>query len=102
MLVRKNRCMDFNRWWEELSAERYWLEIADRTDLGVDLNAPQTRRDGKPAWRCSLLNEVRDGDIVFHCHKEAGPCSVEWSVCRLRAKVCSGVIRCRVAKPHLA
>jgi hypothetical protein len=45
---------------------------------------------------------VRDGDIVFHCHKEAGPGSVEWPVCRLRAKVCSGVIRCRVAKPHLA
>jgi hypothetical protein len=72
--------MDFNRWWEELSAERYWLEITDRTDLGVDLNAPQTGRDGKPVWHYSLLNEVRDGDIVFHYHKEAGEGAITaWS-----------------------
>lgn len=32
-----------HRWWDSDSTERFWLEITDRPDLGVDLRAPQTR-----------------------------------------------------------
>jgi hypothetical protein len=63
------RTMHLNRWWDGQEAERYWLETTDRTDLGVDLKAPQTRDDGSEYWSYSLVKEVSDGDIVFHYHK---------------------------------
>jgi hypothetical protein len=28
------------RWWTGDAADIFWLEITDRDDLGVDLNAP--------------------------------------------------------------
>jgi hypothetical protein len=68
-----------HRWWIDQPEEHYWLEITDRDDLGVDLNAPQTR-DGSdaPHWSYDLINEIDDGDIVLHFHKPA-EAIVAWS-----------------------
>ena len=57
------------RWWDGADDERYWLEITDRPDLGVDLNAPQAGDNGRPQWSYELVTLVRDGDIVLHYHK---------------------------------
>jgi hypothetical protein len=54
------------RWWEAEEDERYWLEITDRTDLGVDLRAPQRKSDGTEYWSYALLLDVAPGDVVFH------------------------------------
>ena len=53
-------------WWDGDPSERYWLEISDRRDIGVDLKAPQLDEGGaaNPGYR--LINEVEHGDIVFH------------------------------------
>jgi hypothetical protein len=45
------------------------MEITDRSDLGIDLNAPQTQDNGKPYWSYSLIHELGEGDIVFHYDK---------------------------------
>jgi hypothetical protein len=57
------------RWWDGSPTERYWLEITDREDLGVDLKAPQTGDSGREVWSYSLVKEVREGDVVFHYWK---------------------------------
>ncbi len=59
-----------NDWWAGLPEERYWLEITDRSDLGIDLRAPLVGEDGKPTWSYSLARWVNPGDVVFHYHKE--------------------------------
>jgi hypothetical protein len=64
--------MPINEWWAGDPTERYWLEITDRADLGVDLHAPKTDQSGKETWSYSLVSHVRDGDIVFHYWKQAG------------------------------
>jgi hypothetical protein len=71
--------VDFNRWWDGQLGENYWLEVTDRKDLGVDLNAPQRRDDGDEYYGYSLIQEVRDGDVVFHYHKDHRAI-VAWSV----------------------
>ncbi len=53
-------------WWDNHPAERYWCEITDRDDIGVDLRTPQHRQDGRSVWHYSLVADVRPGDIVFH------------------------------------
>jgi hypothetical protein len=53
-------------WWEGQSAERFWCEITDRSDIGADLKCPQTDESGKPYWSYSLIHAVWPGDIVFH------------------------------------
>lgn len=70
--------MEFNRWWVDNPDEVYWLEVTDREDIGVDLNAPQQRDDGREYYGYSLITEVREGDIVFHYHKDKGAI-VAWS-----------------------
>jgi hypothetical protein len=55
-----------NAWWENDSAERYWLEITDRPDIGVDLHAPQRDAQGNRTAGYSLLWWVEPGDVVFH------------------------------------
>ena len=72
--------MDFNRWWLASPEERYWLEITDRLDLGVDLNAPQLGRNGREQWHYSLIHEVNPGDVVFHYHREGAESAISaWS-----------------------
>ena len=41
------------RWWAGQPAEIFWLEITDREDLGVDLNAPAEREGGTDYWKCT-------------------------------------------------
>jgi hypothetical protein len=62
--------VDLNRWWRDDPSEVFWVEITDRNDLGVDLNAPQLADNGREFWAYSLITEIGDGDLVFHYHKE--------------------------------
>ncbi|NLT05158.1 MAG: hypothetical protein GXY03_02490 [Solirubrobacterales bacterium] len=55
-----------NAWWEHIPAERYWMEITDREDIGTDLHSPQRDATGKPNPGYSALLYLQDGDIVFH------------------------------------
>lgn len=55
-----------NAWWRDDPGERYWLEITDRPDPGVDLDAPQRDATGNPTPGYSLLWWVLRGDVVFH------------------------------------
>jgi hypothetical protein len=55
-----------NAWWYVDPAERYWLEITDRPDTGVDLHAPQRDAQGNHTAGYSLLWWVERGDLVFH------------------------------------
>lgn len=61
--------MKLNRWWASRPRERFWLEITDREDLSVDLNAPQRKDDDREFWGYSLIQEVQPGDIVLHYWK---------------------------------
>jgi hypothetical protein len=60
-----------DRWWQGEPDERYWLEITDRSDLGVDLNAPQLDEAGHEYWGYSLIRDINPGDVVFHYHRVA-------------------------------
>ncbi len=53
-------------WWLDRPEERYWLEVTDRPDLGINLKAPQVNERGAEFWSYSLLRQVRPGDVVFH------------------------------------
>lgn len=59
------------RWWHQRGEERYWLEVTDRPDIGVNLKAPQTNEKGKDFWSYSLLKEVNPGDVIFHYDRNA-------------------------------
>lgn len=61
--------MEINDWWSGDSGERYWLEITDREDLGVDLHAPQLDGGGRVNWTYDLVRSVEPGDVVLHWHK---------------------------------
>lgn len=72
--------MEFHRWWEADPGERFWLEITDRTDLGIDLNAPKFGANGREQWHYSLIHEVSEGDLVFHYHKTGNEATISaWS-----------------------
>jgi hypothetical protein len=58
-----------HRWWHDQTNERYWLEVTDRPDIGINLKAPKTNETGKDFWSYSILREVNSGDIVFHYEK---------------------------------
>ena len=58
--------MKINRWWANRPGERYWLEVTRRPDIGENLKAPQTNERGSEFWSYSLLQEVTDGDVIFH------------------------------------
>ena len=62
-------------------AERYWLEITNREDLGTDLWAPQTDYAGRDYWSYRLITYIRADDVVLHWHKSliGKPAIVAWS-----------------------
>ena len=60
-----------NQWWDGLEAERYWMELTDREDLGADLRTPLTDDASKPNWRYLLFKTATVGDTVFHYDKNA-------------------------------
>ena len=39
-----------NRWWDGNPAEKYWMEITDRSDLGANLIAPTTAKGEVKHW----------------------------------------------------
>jgi hypothetical protein len=53
-------------WWASDSEERFWLEITDRPDIGVDLHCPQRDAAGNRSPGYSLIWWVEPADIVFH------------------------------------
>jgi hypothetical protein len=57
------------------------MEITDREDLGVDLNAPTLNGAGREEWGYTLVTETRPGDIVLHWHRSlvGRPALVGWS-----------------------
>lgn len=55
-----------NAWWRDDRRQRFWLEITDRPDVGVDLHCPQRDSAGKRSPGFSLIWWVGVGDIVFH------------------------------------
>jgi hypothetical protein len=57
---------DLNVWWYEDPAERFWLEITDRPDIGVDLHCPQRDAAGNRSPGYSLIWWVKRGDVIFH------------------------------------
>ncbi len=69
--------MAVNEWWVGDPAEIYFLETTDRTDIGVDLNAPQADDAGRAHHAYALVPHVRDGDVIFHYQQPHG--LVGWS-----------------------
>jgi hypothetical protein len=56
-------------WWQDDRAQRFWLEITDRPDIGVDLHCPQRDASGHRTPGYSLIWWVRRDDVVFHYDK---------------------------------
>ena len=61
-----NQAGSINAWWSADPRQRFWLEITDRRDVGVDPHCPQRGSDGKRSSGFSLIWWVSLGDIVFH------------------------------------
>ena len=68
---RINEAGQVNDWWAGDPRQRFWLEITDRTDIGVDLHCPQRDADGNRTPGYSLIWWVQIGDVVFHYDKNA-------------------------------
>ena len=70
-----------DEWWAGDPAQRFWMEITDRIDLGADLFAPTRNDKGQPYWGYELITYVHAGDIVLHWHKALAdePGIVGWS-----------------------
>jgi len=55
------------------------METTDRTDVGVDLNAPQRGEESQEVWGYALVGEVREGDVVVHYRARPQKAIVGWS-----------------------
>lgn len=55
-----------NAWWSGESRQRFWLEITDRPDIGVDLHCPQRDATGHRNPGYSLICWIDVDDVVFH------------------------------------
>jgi hypothetical protein len=58
--------LKIHKWWEGNPAERFWLEVTRRPDIGANLKAPQTNEEGNDFWSYSLIKDVKQGDRVYH------------------------------------
>ena len=58
-----------NDWWADDPRQRFWLEITDRPDIGIDLHCPQRDATGNRTPGYSLIWCVRVDDVVFHYEK---------------------------------
>lgn len=67
---RSNEAGQINDWWASDDRQRFWLEITDRPDIGVDLHCPQRDAVGRHNPGYSLIWWVRTDDIVFHYEKD--------------------------------
>ena len=50
----------------EQGSNQFWLEITERADVGANLNAPLFDKNGRPNWTYDLVQEIKEGDKVFH------------------------------------
>jgi hypothetical protein len=75
--------MEIHEWWLLDPSERYWLETTNRTDVGVDLNAPTVDERGIENWSYSIIKSVQEGDIVFH-YEIPAKAITGWSIARGR------------------
>jgi hypothetical protein len=66
-------------WWSSDPSERFWLEITDRDDVGVDLNAPAESETGRTYWSYAFVREVAEGDIVLHYRARPINSITHWS-----------------------
>jgi hypothetical protein len=55
-----------NAWWARDPRQRFWLEVTDRPDIGVDLHCPQRDAAGNRNPGYSLIWWVDMGDVVLH------------------------------------
>ena len=67
---RVNEAGHVNNWWADDPRQRFWLEITDRPDIGIDLHCPQRDATGNRTPGYSLIWCVRVDDIVFHYEKD--------------------------------
>ena len=67
---RVNEAGRVNNWWADDPRQRFWLEITDRPDIGIDLHCPQRDATGNRTPGYSLIWCVRIDDIVFHYEKD--------------------------------
>jgi hypothetical protein len=56
-------------WWNKKPSEIFWLEVTGRSDIGVNLKAPQSNEHGDGFWSYSLLKHVRQGNVIFHYNR---------------------------------
>jgi hypothetical protein len=63
---RMNGAGQVTDWWTGDPRQRFWLEITDRTDIGVDLHCPQRDAHGNRTPGYSLICWVQINDVVFH------------------------------------
>ncbi|MGE0025601.1 MAG: hypothetical protein AB7O78_02615 [Thermoleophilia bacterium] len=68
-------------WWRGDPAERMWVEITDRPDIGTDLHCPQRDTAGRanPGYSTILFAEA--GDVVVHYDRRAQAIT-SWSIVR--------------------
>ncbi len=44
---------NIHTWWDKKLDEKFWLEVTGRTDIGVNLKAPQANEHGNNLWSYS-------------------------------------------------
>jgi hypothetical protein len=71
MTYRANEAGHVNNWWADDPRQRFWLEITDRKDIGLDLHCPQRDAVGNRTPGYSLIWCVQVNDVVFHYDKNA-------------------------------
>jgi hypothetical protein len=64
-----NEAGHVNDWWTGDPRQKFWLEITDRDDIGIDLHCPQRDANGNRTPGYSLIWCVQVDDIVFHYDK---------------------------------
>ncbi len=68
--------MALNTWWTSDPAQRYWMEITHREDLGANLQSPKLDAG---VWSYDLVSQVQPGDRVLHWKSGATRALVGWS-----------------------
>jgi hypothetical protein len=53
-------------WWDDLPAERYWVEIRKVPDIGTSLYCPMADEDGGVDPWYELVASVRAGEVIYH------------------------------------
>ncbi|WP_138733089.1 protein NO VEIN domain-containing protein [Modestobacter excelsi] len=68
--------MALNTWWTSDPAQRYWMEITHREDLGANLHAPKLNAG---VWSYDLVSQVQPGDRILHWKSGPTRAMLGWS-----------------------